>query len=539
MSAKRINNRVAIYDTTLRDGAQGEGVSFSSAGKRNMVKRLDAFGVDYIEGGFAGSNKKDMDLFEALKDVKLRHARLVAFGSTRRARKSVEEDPFVASLLKAATPTVTIYGKTWKLHVKDVLRTSVRENFAMIADTVSHLKQHGREVFFDAEHFFDGYKDDPAFATQALHAAAEAGVDAVVLCDTNGGTLPHDIYAITRDVMASVGVPVGIHAHNDTGVGVANALEAVRAGAVQVQGTINGYGERCGNANLCAIIPALQLKMGKRCLPPASIKKLREVSLYVDDLVNLPHNQRMPFVGKSAFAHKGGPHVNAVKKNPATFEHIDPAEVGNERHILVSELSGGTNVLLKAIELGIGRKDSEKGARDILAALKHLESQGYAFEAADASFKILVQKVLKKHKSFFNLKGFRVIIEKRSQDEPCVSEASVQLQVGEEMEHTVSEGDGPVDALNGALRKALSRFYPGIEDVALTDYRVRILDPGEATAATTRVLIESGDGEETWGTVGVSENLIEASWEALVDGVEYKLFREEQKRREGKRKRKA
>ena len=525
MSNRRSHTHIAIYDTTLRDGAQGEGVSFSSAGKLNMVKRLDTFGVDYIEGGFAGSNKKDMDLFKALKDVKLKHARLVAFGSTRRARKPVDADPFVASLLQAGTPTVTIFGKTWKLHVKDVLRTSVRENFAMIADTVAFLKQHGREVFFDAEHFFDGYKDDPAFALQALHAAAEAGVDAVVLCDTNGGTLPHDLYAITRDAVSAVGVPVGIHAHNDTGVGVANALEAVRAGAVQVQGTINGYGERCGNANLCAIIPALQLKMGKGCIPPANMKKLREISLYVDDLVNLPHNQRMPFVGKSAFAHKGGPHVNAVKKNPVTFEHIDPVEVGNERHILVSELSGGTNVLLKAIELGIGRKDSEQGARDILAALKHLESQGYAFEAADASFKILVQKVLKKHKSFFNLKGFRVIIEKRSQDEPCVSEASVQVQVGDELEHTVSEGDGPVDALNGALRKALSRFYPGIEDVVLTDYRVRILDPGEATAATTRVLIESGDGTETWGTVGVSYNIIEASWRALVDSFEYYILR--------------
>ncbi len=523
-------DKVWVYDTTLRDGAQGEGISFSAAGKLNFVKRLDEFGIDYIEGGFAGSNQKDMDFFAAVKKMELKHSKVAAFGSTRRANKRVQDDMFSTSLIKAGTPTVTIFGKTWKMHVEEVLRTSVEENMAMIYDTVAYLKDNGREVFFDAEHFFDGYKDDPEFAIKALESAVSAGADACVLCDTNGGTMPHEIYEITESVISAVGGVIGIHTHNDSGMAVANAVESIRAGATHVQGTINGYGERCGNSSLCTLIPTLELKLGKSCLPKGKLKEMRDVSLHVDDLVNFRHDSKLPYVGKSAFAHKGGAHVNAVKKNSHTFEHIPPDLVGNERHILVSELSGGSNVLLKAVELGIGRKESEEGAKEILASLKEMEAKGYSFESADASFKILIQKVLKKHKSFFDLEGFRVIIDKRNKDESCVTQAAIKVRVGDDVEHTVAEGDGPVDALNHALRKALTRFYPSIADVALRDFRVRILDPQEATAAITQVLIESGDGQEVWGTVGVSDNLIEASWEALVDSVEYKLFRDEQKK---------
>ena len=531
-----MSKKIALYDTTLRDGAQAEGVSFSAGGKLKLVRRLDAFGVDYIEGGYAGSNQKDMDFFKALRDEPLKHARIAAFGSTRRARTNVKDDPFVSSLVKAGTPVCTIFGKSWKLHVRDVLRTTLKENYAMIADTVGYLKDHDREVFLDAEHFFDGFKDDPAFAMRCLEAAIGAGVDGVVLCDTNGGNLPHEIHAITRVVVDAVRVPVGIHTHNDSGTAVANAIEAVRAGATQVQGTINGYGERCGNANLVTLVPALQFKMGRRCVKASQMKLLKELSLFVDDLVNLRPDQRAPFVGSSAFSHKGGPHVNAVRKNPVTFEHIEPEVVGNERKILVSELSGGSSVLLKAIELGAGLEQSPEDTREVLKALKELESKGYAFEAADASFRMLIQKVLKEHKAFFELEGFRVIVEKRGKDAPSVSEATIKVRVNGEIEQTVAEGDGPVNALDGALRKALMRFYPQIANVALTDFRVRILDPQEATAATTRVLIESSDGEESWGTVGVSENIIEAAWEALIDSVEYKLFREEEKKKRRKRK---
>ena len=530
---------IEIYDTTLRDGSQAEGVSFSLQDKLLLTQRLDDLGFDYVEGGYPGSNKKDMEFFRQIRRQKLSHAKVVAFGSTRRARTKVAKDPYVASLVEAKTPVVTVFGKTWRLHVRDVLRTTEAENFAMIGDTVSFLKASGREVFFDAEHFFDGYADDPTFAMKAVEKAAAAGADSIVLCDTNGGSLPDWIREVTAAVVEAVDVPVGIHAHNDSGLAVANTLSAVQAGAVQVQGTMNGYGERCGNANLCTVIANLEIKLGCSCLRRGQIKKLREVSIYVDDLVNLRHDSRQPYVGQSAFSHKGGPHVNAVSKNPRTFEHIPPETVGNERRILVSELSGGSNVLLKAVELGFGRQTSTDGAKEILNALKEMESKGYAFEAADASFRILIQKALKEHKPFFDLEGFRVVVEKRGKNEPCLSEATVKVRVNDKVEHTVAEGDGPVNALDGALRKALTRFYPAIATVLLTDFRVRILDPQEATAATTRVLIESGDGTETWGTVGVSENIIEASWEALVDSVEYKLFREEEKKNKGARRRRS
>ncbi len=529
----RAARRILLYDTTLRDGAQGEGVSFSLPGRLRLAARLDRFGVDYIEGGYAGSNPADMAFFAQARGLNLRHARLVAFGSTRRKRLRAQDDPYVSALLAAGTPAVAVVGKTWALHVRDVLRTTPAENRAMIADTIGLLKDRGRETFFDAEHFFDGYREDPDFALAALGAAAGAGADLLVLCDTNGGTLPHDVHAIVHQVRAAFPLArLAIHAHNDAGLAVANSLEAVRAGAVCVQGTINGYGERCGNANLCAVIPSLPLKMGFACGGPGQLANLRELSLFVDDLANLRPDPKAPYVGESAFSHKGGPHVHAVRRNPRTFEHIQPEKVGNRRRVLVSELAGGTNVLLKAIELGAGRAiQSRQGARDVLRALKELESRGYAFEAADASFRILIQKVLKEHRPFFELEGFRVIVEKRGKDEPCLSEATIKVRVKGEVEHTAAEGDGPVNALDTALRKALLRFYPDIAKVLLTDFRVRILDPREATAAKTRVLIESSDGEATWGTVGVSGNIIEASWEALVDSVEYKLFRDEEKKR--------
>ena len=522
--------KVFLYDTTLRDGAQGEGVSFSGAGKVKVALRLDQFGIDYVEGGFAGSNEKDMAFFREIRRHALRHARVAAFGATRRAGVRLRDDASMASLLKTGTPVTTIVGKSSLLHVREVLRTTPAENLAMIADTVGYLKERGKEVFFDAEHFFDGYADSPEYALASLEAALKAGADAVVLCDTNGGTLPHDIHRITAEAVGAVNGAVGIHCHNDAGLAVANSIEAVRAGAVQVQGTINGYGERCGNANLCAIVPTLQLKMRRECVSAASLATLRELSLCIDDLANLRPDPRAPYVGQSAFGHKAGQHANAVRKNPRTVEHVRPAQVGNERRVLVSELSGSTSVLLKAIEMGAGRKESAAGATEILRALKHLESKGYSFESADASFRILIQKVLRKHRSFFDLEGFRVIVEKRGKDDPCVSEATVKVRVHGEAEQTAAEGDGPVNALDKALRKALMRFYPAIADVHLTDFRVRILDPGEATAAKTRVLIESADGEESWGTVGVSGNIIEASWEALVDSVEYKLFRNEQRK---------
>jgi len=526
--------RITVYDTTLRDGAQAEGVSFTVAGKIKMALRLDAFGVDYIEGGYAGSNQKDMDFFSAIRKYPLKRSRIVAFGSTRRAGRKVRDDSLLQSLLAAQTGAVTIFGKAWILHVRDVLRTTPRENLAMISDTVAYLKDCGREVFFDAEHFFDGYKADASYAMAALEAAVRAGADAVVLCDTNGGALPAEIYEATRAVVRALRVPVGIHVHNDGGMAVANTVEAVRAGAVHVQGTVNGIGERCGNADLCAVLPSLEFKMGLQTVGREALRGLKDLSVFADTILNRRPDSRAPYVGQSAFSHKAGPHVDAVNKNPRSFEHVKPEDVGNRRRVLVSELSGGTSVLLKAIELGVGRAGARKDEmRQVLAALKRMEAKGYAFEAADGSFKILVQKALKQHRPFFDLEGFRVIVEKRGKRQRCVSEATVKVRVKGEREQTAADGDGPVNALDRALRKALTRFYPEINTVSLADFRVSILDPEEATAAKTRVIIESTDGEETWGTVGVSGNIIEASWEALVDSVEYKLFKEEERRKNG------
>jgi len=520
---------IVIYDTTLRDGAQGEGIAFSDQGKLRIVQRLDQLGVDYIEGGFAASNPRDRAFFQAARKEKLAHARLAAFGATRRAHVTAGEDGGVRALLDAQTPVCTIFGKSWRLHVTDVLKVSEKEALAMITDTVRILKEHGKEVVFDAEHFFDGYKDSPEFARAALMAALNAGADTLCLCDTNGGTLPHEVAAITAAVVRDFPVRIGIHTHNDSDCAVASALAAVHVGATQVQGTMNGYGERCGNANLCAIIPSLVLKMGCACRAGAGLKRLREAALFVDEMANLQPNRKAPYVGESAFAHKAGMHVDAVRKNPRSFEHVVPESVGNQRRILVSELSGASNVFLKAVEMGLNLDKSAPEIKDILRELERLEKEGYAFEAAEGSFQLLIQKVLKAHKPFFALEGFRVIIEKRRKGEPCLSEATVKVSVRGATALTVGEGNGPVDALDQALRKALLQFYPQIKDVVLTDYRVRILDPTEATAAKTRVVIESSDGTATWGTVGVSPNIIEASWEALVDSVEYKLFQEENK----------
>jgi 2-isopropylmalate synthase len=524
MSVKNIS----IYDTTLRDGAQAEGVSFSAVAKVRVAKRLDEFGIATIEGGFAASNPKDMEFFRLIKQVPLKHAKIAAFGSTRHANIAPEDDKGLAALLEADTPVCTIFGKSWLLHVTEVLQTTPEENLAMISDSVRFLKEHGKEVIYDAEHFFDGYKDSPEYAMSSLKAAVDAGADCLVLCETNGGALPEEVAEITKTVFEAFDTPVGIHTHNDGELGVANALASVRAGAVHVQGTINGIGERVGNCNLSSVIPNLMLKMGMKCLPDVeNLKQLRALSQFVYEQANMRPLTKQPFVGESAFAHKAGMHVDGVRKVSHSFEHIKPEAVGNQRRILISELSGASNVFLKAIEMGmeVDRKSPE--VRKVLKQLEQMEKEGYEYESADASFQMLIKKVLKKHKSFFELDSFNVTVDRH--DDCCRTIATVKVKVGDEAELTVGEGDGPVDALNMALRAALSKFYPAIADVVLRDYSVRILDPEEATAAKTRVLIESSDGVNSWGTVGVSENIIEASWEALVDSVEYKLFLDEEK----------
>ncbi len=520
---------VTIYDTTLRDGAQAEGISFSSADKIRIAERLDDFGIHYIEGGWPGSNPKDMEFFDAAQTRRFKHAKVTAFGSTRRAKMTCAEDAQIQMLLKAQTPVVTMFGKTWALHVTEVLRTTLDENRAMIGDSVRYFKQLGKEVIYDAEHFFDGYKDNPGYALATLAAAEEAGADYVVLCDTNGGTLPSEVSRIVAEVRKVLKCSLGIHPHNDCGLGVANALAAIENGASQVQGTINGYGERTGNGNLTSVIPCLVLKMGIDCIAKENLRHLRELSQFVDDLANVRHDIRQPFVGATAFAHKGGIHVNAVEKVAHSYEHIVPELVGNRRRVLVSELSGRSNIFMKAHEMGIQLQKDSPEAREILQQLKQQEHAGYEYEAADASFHILVQKLLKRHKAFFNLLAYRVIMDRHGENGHKIVEASVKIDVKGELVHMVAEGDGPVHALDRALRNGLTKFYPSINEVRLVDYKVRILDSQLATAAKTRVMIESTDGKDIWGTVGVDDNIIEASWEALVDSVEYKLFKDEKR----------
>jgi 2-isopropylmalate synthase len=517
-------NTVSIYDTTLRDGTQGEGVSFSSLDKIRIAERLDEFGVDYIEGGWPGSNPKDVEFFEEAAKLKWKHAKIAAFGSTRRADMTVEDDPQVALLLKANTPVVTYFGKSWKLHVTEVLRTTPEENLSMIRDTARYLKENGKEVVYDAEHFFDGYKDDPEYALLTLRAAEEGGADIVVPCDTNGGTLPAEISEICVRVSETVSIPVGIHTHDDSGLGVANALAAVRCGAVQVQGTINGYGERTGNCNLTSVIPNLQIKMG---IPVVrDLKGLTALAHFVDEMANCAHNERAPFVGRTAFSHKGGMHVNAVQKLARTYEHVEPEVIGNSQYILVSELSGQSNVLLKSAELGLTLEKGSPEVKRILQDLKDLEKEGYEFEAADASFELLVRKAIGKYERPFKMKEYHSSFRLREGNyKSC--EATVKLEVNGTPEYTVAEGDGPINALDAALRRALVPFFPSIENVQLTDYKVRIIDSHTGTAARTRVLVSSTDGGDNWGTVGVSDNVIEASWLALVDSFEYYLLRQE------------
>jgi len=528
-----IMKKILIYDTTLRDGAQGENVSFSVEDKLHIAKKLDELGVDYVEGGWPGSNSKDIAFFRRAQELKLKHAKLAAFGSTRHPRHSLADDRNLQALLEANTPVVTIVGKTWDLHVKVALGVSLEENLKLIRESVAYLKSQGKEVIYDAEHFFDGFKADPAYALATLQVAEEAGADTIVLCDTNGGTLTAQIRERFRAASQHVKTPLGIHTHNDSEMAVANSIAAVELGAVQVQGTINGYGERCGNANLCSVIPNLELKLGRRSIGKKNLKRLTEVSHYVSELANLPPRQDLPYVGKSAFAHKGGIHVSAVMKEASAYEHVDPALVGNERRVLVSELSGKSSVIYKAEELGLEIDKSSPDAKRVVDKLKEMEHYGYQFEGAEASFEILFNKLVHHAKEFFELDGFRVITEKRGANE-SYSEAVIKLRVDGQEEHTASEGVGPVSALDRALRKSLTTFFPCIRDIRLTDYKVRVLNPEGATDAKVRVLIETSDGHDTWGTVGVSENIIEASWQALVDSITYKLKKEcGYRRREG------
>lgn len=515
MSAKSVQ----LYDTTLRDGTQGTGISFSVQDKIRVAEKLDAFGIDYIEGGFPGSNPKDAEFFKEVRKRAWKHAKIAAFGATRRGKMKVEDDPQVRVLLDAETPAVTIVGKTWPLQVTEVLGVSLEENLAMIAETVAYLKKHGREVFYDAEHFFDSYRDDPKYSLATLQAAHEAGANLVVLCDTNGGSLPEFVTNAVREAIAELGVPAGIHTHNDCGLGVANALAAIRAGATQVQGTINGYGERVGNCDLVTVAANLQLKMETPVAP--DLAKLRELSLFVDELANVPHNIRAPYVGSAAFTHKGGQHVHAVQKLSSSYEHVDPTLVGNRQTIVVSDLSGQSNVLAKAAELGFKLEKGAPEAAKTLAEVKRLENEGYEFEAADASFDLLVRKALGVSKPLFELKEYHCTFRCAPGSATNTCEATVKLIVDGQPEYTVAEGDGPVNALDAALRKALRPFYAWIDDLSLTDYKVRIVDGKAGTAARTRVLIESTDGQSSWGTVGVSENIIEASWQALVDSFEF------------------
>lgn len=521
-------SEIEIYDTTIRDGAQAEDISFSVEDKLRITEKLDELGIHYIEGGWPGSNPKDADYFKKVRRLSLTNAEVVAFGSTYRPKNKVEEDANIRSLIEAKTRVITIFGKTWDFHVREALKIGLEENVDIIHGSVSYLKRHAEKVFFDAEHFFDGYKDNPGFTLQCLLAAEDAGADCLVLCDTNGGTPPGLVRRIVEEVQKNVKKPIGIHAHNDSDCAVANSLIAVELGAIQVQGTMNGFGERCGNANLCSVIPNLQLKLGFKCLTDNQLQRLREVSRFVNEIANIRHFKRQPFVGDSAFAHKGGIHVSAVRRRPDTYEHIKPELVGNSQRILVSDLAGKSNILRKAEEFAIHLDSESPEVQKILNKLKELEHQGFQFEGAEASFELLLKKALGLYRRAFDLLGFRVIVEKRRDMEDQVSEATIMVKVGKNIEHTAAIGSGPINALDNALRKALEKFYPELKGVKLHDYKVRVLTAGKGTSAKVRVLVESGDDENRWGTVGVSENIIEASWQALVDSIEYKLLKEKE-----------
>jgi len=518
--------KIFLYDTTLRDGAQSERISFSLEDKIKIAQRLDEFGFDYIEGGWPGSNPKDLNFFRRIKEIPLKKAKIAAFGSTRRAQVTPEDDANLKSLLESETPVVTIFGKTWDLHVIEVLKTTLDNNLKMIYDSVKYLKSHNKEVVYDAEHFFDGFKSDPEYALATLEAAVEGGADWIVLADTNGGTLPWEVEDIIKKVKERIKIPLGIHTHNDSGVAVANSIIAVKEGITQVQGTINGYGERCGNANLCTIIPILQLKMGYQVLPEEKLAQLTDLAHWVSEVANLPPDPTAPFVGRSAFAHKGGVHVNAVLKNPKSYEHIDPSKVGNKRRFLISELSGTSTIVSKVKELNIDIDRDSPLAKMILEQITHLENEGYYFEGAEASFELLVRHALGQDTKLFDLIGLRVIIEKLGDKEETITEATLKLKIGDNVVHVAADGDGPVHALDQALRKALIEFYPELKNIHLSDFKVRVLNGSTGTAAKVRVLIDSSNSKgDTWSTVGVSTNIIEASWEALVQSIEYGILK--------------
>lgn len=517
---------IEIFDTTLRDGAQGEGISFSLEDKLNIAQKLCKLGIAFIEAGNPGSNPKDLEFFRRAGELELGQTQLVAFGSTRKKDTPVERDEGCAALLSAGTRWVAIFGKSWDLHVRDVLRTTLPENLRMIRDTVSFLKEQGRQVVFDAEHFFDGYKSDPDFARRAVLAARDAGADRIVLCDTNGGTFPEEIGRITQEMVELLGVPVGIHAHNDTGCAVAAAMAAVEAGASQVQGTYIGFGERCGNTNLSTIIPNLQMKKGYRCIPEDKLVRLGKTARYIAQVTNLVLSPNMPYVGRSAFAHKGGMHVDGVAKNTLSFEHITPESVGNRRQILLSEFAGRTAIAGKIAALDSSITRDSQVTAELIEKLKGLEYQGFAFESAAASFELFALKQLGKYRPAFDLEYFKTLGEQPAVNvERCCS-AIVKVRVGESIEMTSAEGDGPVHALDIALRKALEVFYPCLSQVRLIDYKVRVMEGHRATAAIVRVLIESTDGVSTWTTVGCSADIIDASWQALRDSMEYKLMKD-------------
>lgn len=513
--------RVTLYDTTLRDGTQGTGISFSVLDKIRVAEKLDDFGIDYIEGGWPGSNPKDAEFFAEAAKRTWKHARLAAFGMTRRGNVKVEDDAQVKALLDAQTPVVCVVGKTWPLHVEHVFKVSLEENLAMIRDTVAHLKKQGREVLYDAEHFFDAFKDSPDYALATIKAASDAGADLVVLCETNGGNLPSFIGEVTKKAVAHLGKPVGIHTHNDCGLGVANALAAIESGANQVQGTINGYGERVGNCNLITMIANLQLKFGIPVV--ADLTRLRELSYFVAELANVAPDIRAPFVGEAAFTHKGGLHVDAVQKLASSYEHIDPTLVGNSRVITVSDMSGQANILARAEALGYPLAKGSSEVKGVLTEVKRLESEGYEFEAAEASFALLLRKQTGKYQPLFELLEYHCTYRRAGDGRWDKCEATVKLAVNGQESYQVAEGDGPVNALDAALRKALLPFHPAIADIRLEDYKVRIINGQSGTAARTRVHITSTDGHKTWGTVGVSDNIIQASWLALLDSFEFQL----------------
>ncbi len=518
-----MEGQVLIYDTTLRDGTQGEQVSFSAEEKLRIAQKLAELGIHYIEGGWPISNPKDMRFFQMAKEARPKTTGLTAFGSTRRPNILPEEDPNLEALLQTETQTITIFGKSWDLHATEILGVRLEENLAMILDSVRYLKSKGREVIFDAEHFFDGYKANPQYTLKTIQAAISGEADIIVLCDTRGGTMVNDLKEIVGVVGKSFpGIPLGIHAHNDCGLAVANSLAAVEAGAKMVQGTINGYGERCGNADLISVIANLQIKIGRRCLDDSKIGHLTEVSRYVSDIANIPPLNERPFVGRSAFAHKGGMHVSAILNRPLAYEHIEPGGVGNKRRVLVSDLSGRGNIKYKADEMGLALGGNGYDSQKIVQEIKRLEDEGYQFEAAEGSLELLIRKTAGQFREPFSLLSLRVINEKNRHDQ-SISQATIKISVGEEEEITAAEGNGPVNAIDNALRKALSKFYPRVKEMRLVDFKVRVLEGGAGTAAKVRVLIESRDGKDIWNTVGVSENIIEASWQALVDSFYFKL----------------